>query len=271
MTRKGGSKIERDKKRFSWVLVVLIFLCPILMMWCFWTYVWGMRLNVLSFLYYVLGPGLILTRLIFLFRSRRGDWAKVWRALLYALFLFIFLVLGLFGSNEIHRSTHRNAWEKFVSSMPENSKRRIALGTPELGTPEEMTYHHHIIEVAVFRSDSHILLCRYSPDDYARQKATLEQQYAFRTEALIGLTELRDEETAFVEPYEKIGNDEFRFIVPQDGANKYGDRYFKTCLLFVTNDETCEIGFLAFVDDDLDEAKDLSQFLKEYCGWKDIR
>ena len=263
--------MERDKKRFSWILVFLIILCPMLMLWCFWTYVWGMRLNVLSFLFYVLGPGLILIRLFFLFRSRRGDWAKVWRALLYAVLLFSLLVLGLFSHIVIHRSTHRNAWEKFASSMPETSKCRMALGTPELGTPEEMTYHHHRIHVMVFQSDSHILLCRYSPNDYARQKATLEQQYAFRTEALIGSPDLRDVETVFVEPYETIGNDEFRFIVPQDGANLYGDRYFKTCLLFVTNDETCEIGFLTFVDDDLDEARDLAQFLKEDCGWKDIR
>ena len=75
-------------------LPVLIWFGPLLILWCFWTCVWGMRLNIISFLFFVLGPGLILTRLIFLHRSRRGNLAKVWRALLYTVFLFV--LLGLF-------------------------------------------------------------------------------------------------------------------------------------------------------------------------------
>ena len=265
-------ELTSHKKRLPGLgLPVLIWFGPLLILWCFWTCVWGMRLNIISFLFFVLGPGLILTQLIFLHRSRRGNLAKVWRALLYTVFLFVLLVLGLFSPYEIHRSTHRNAWERFVSSMPEASKRRLALGAPELGTPEEMTCHYHKKCIMIFQSDSDILLCRYSPENYALQKAALEQQYAFRTEALIGASGLHNENPVFVEPNEKIGNDVFRFIVPRDDANAYGDRYFKSCLIFVTNDETHEIGFIAFQDDDLDEAKDLTQFITDYCGWSVVR
>ena len=266
--------MEPDKKKTRLLALgkgLLILAVVTALLWCFWHFAWGMILNMISFAFYVLIPALIITRLIFLFRSKRGVGAKVWRTAVYAAILFIALFVGMLGPNEIYRSTHRNAWETFVSTFPDTGKRRDALGSPELGAPEEMTYHHYYFRFMIFRWDADILLCRYRPENYAAQKAALEQQYTFRTEPLIGASELNGEDAVYLEPCVTIGNDEFCFIFPGDEDNAYGDRYFKRCLLLVTNDETHEIGFVTFIDDDLDEAKDLTRFLKEYCGWEYVR
>lgn len=265
-------ELTNDKKHLPrWVVVVLILIGPMLALWCFWTYVWGLILNIFSFPFFVLGPALILTRLIFLFRSRRSAGAKTWRTILYAGLLVTFLFFGMLSFYQLHRSTQWNALEKFESEISERDKRRAAFGTPELGTPEKTTYHYFKTHGAIFESHAHILLCRYSPEDYAAQKAALEARYSFRTDPVIGDADFNGENALLLDPYVKIENDKFRFLFPWDGADEYGDRFFKRCLLFVTNDETHEIGFVAFDDDDLDEAKDLTRFLNEYCGWSVIR
>ena len=267
-------ELTNEKKRLSrWAVPALILIGLVLALWCFWTCVRGLILNVISFPFFVLGPALILTRLILLFRSNRSAGAKTWRTILYIGILLTVLFFGMFSPYQLHRSTRTDAVEKFENALPAygQHRARTALGTPELGTPEEATYHYYRTAVAVFESHAHVLLCRYSSEDYTAQKDALEAQYSFRTEAVIGDSDFNGENALLLEPYVRIGNDEFRFLFPWDGANAYGDRFFKSCLLFVTNDETREIGFIAFDDDELDEAKDLTEFLNEYCGWKLIR
>lgn len=265
--------MESEKKKSTLLALGqgLLILAPVLAaLWCFWHFVRGVILNIFSFPFFVLIPGLILTRLFFLFRSRRSTGAKAWRIVLYACLLIFLLVIALLSPFEIHRSTRNNARERFELAL-ENSTLCEALGSPELGTPESIRYHYYKTSFAIFESHAHILLCRYSPEDYAARKASLEAQYAFRTEPLIGNVSMDGENALLLEPCARIGDDEFRFLYPGDGANDYGARFYKRCLLFVTNDVTHEIAFVAFSDDDLDEAEDLTWFLNEYCGWRLIR
>ena len=60
---------------------------------------------------------------------------------------------------------------------------------------------------------------------------------------------------------------------PEDGEKGYYDTFYKRCLLVVTNDTEREIGYISFMDMDLElhEARDLAEFVNEYCGWKYIR
>ena len=249
-------------------LLILVFILAVL--WCFWHFALGMIQNFISFLFFVLLPGLIIMRMVFLFRSCRSVGAKVWLSVLYAWLLIGVLILGAVSPYQIHRSTRYNPRERFVHAL-ENSKLSEAFGSPELGAPESTCYHYYQTSAAIFESHAHILLCRYSPEDYTAQKASLEGQYAFRTEPLIGNVTINGENALLLQPHARIGDDEFRFIYPGDGANEYGARYFKGCLLFATNDETHEIAFVAFDDDELDEAENLTQFLYEDCGWRLIR
>lgn len=39
----------------------------------------------------------------------------------------------------------------------------------------------------------------------------------------------------------------------------------------MTNDVEHQIGFIVFQDVDLDYVDDLTEFLNEWCGWKNIR
>lgn len=249
-------------------LLILVLILAIL--WCFWHFALGIILNLISFQFFVLLPGLMITRMVFLFRSRRSVGAKVWRCVVCAGLLICALFFGMFSPYQIHRSTRDNARDRFLHAI-ENSKRSEAFGSPELGAPESMCYHYYRTGAAIFESHAHILLCRYSPDDYATEKDSLEAQYEFRTEPLIGNVSMNGENALLLKPYARIGDDEFRFLYPWDGANEYGARYFKGCLLFVTNDETHEIAFVSFDDDELDEAVNLAQFLYEDCGWRLIR
>ena len=261
----------KTKKRLLALGKGLLVLAVVMsVLWCFLYFVLGMLQTAFSFPFFVLIPGLILTRLVFLFRSRRSVGAKVCLLIVWILLLLFVLYLGMFSEYQIHHSSRRDPWNKFVSSIPTYCEKYEALGTPELGTPEEMIYHHYKT-YAIWDSDANILLCRYSPTDYAAQKAALEQQYPFRTEPLVGDYGSHGEEDLMIEPYAKIGDDEFRFLYPLDGMNEYIQEYFRSSLLLVTNDAAREIGFISFDDIDLDMAKDLTRFLKKYCGWSVIR
>ena len=47
--------------------------------------------------------------------------------------------------------------------------------------------------------------------------------------------------------------------------------YPKRLMFVATNDETNEIVYLSFYDDDLDYIVSLGDFLSDDCGWKHIR
>ena len=213
--------MEVEMKRSQlplWAVNLLILLLPGVVLWCFWHFIWGMLQTAISFPFFVLFPGLILSRLIFLFRSKRSGGTKVGRLIVWILLLLFILFLGMFSVYQIHHSSRQNAWNKFVSGIPSYCEKYKALGTPDLGTPEEMIYHSYKT-YAIWDSDAQILLCRYSPVDYAAQKTALEQQYTFRTEPLVGEYGYHGIGDIMIDPYAMIGDDEFRFLYPQDGMN----------------------------------------------------
>ena len=52
---------------------------------------------------------------------------------------------------------------------------------------------------------------------------------------------------------------------------RYGYSYPKKMGFVGTNDQTCEIVYLSFADDDLDYIESLSDFISNSCGFKHIR
>ena len=260
---------QKTPRLRGWTLA-LIWLGPTAALWGFWVLGKGLLFAWPSFLSLILLPGLAATRLMLVFRSQRGDVSKSIRIALLLGLAMLLLFFGQFLGPRFYRTSHGNPLQKLEDFLPEGSNGRAALGSPELGSPEEMTLHEYESNVLVFTSQAKILLCRYSPEDYPRQKERLEAQYRFRTEPLeTGLSQ--GEEPRTLQPYARLGADEFRFLWPQDGANQYGDRFYMSCLLLITNDSTRELGFLAFRDEDLDLAPDLPKFLQTYCGWELVR
>lgn len=161
-----------------------------------------------------------------------------------------------------------NAKEQFEDAASEIFPAFFS-GGMELGSPENVVLHsNHVTDHFFFDRRSYTLLCKYDAAEYEREKTALETRYTFRTELLdTKHPSFQNKEVRQIEPYAVIGDDEFRFLLPTDNS----DDYFKNCLLVVTNDVEHEIGYLVFRDIDLDYAEDLTEFLNNECGWKNIR
>ena len=178
--------------------------------------------------------------------------------------MVILWFFSLFFPRELHRCTRGKPQERFEAAYCEIFPKDSLLPL-ELGTPESTECHSCVWSALIFESHSRTLLCRYGEADYPQARAALEVRYKFRTEPLATGGEHS------IEPLVQVGDDSIRGLLPGDGDNLYGDRYYKRCLLVVTNDVRHEIGYVLFEDVDLDVAEDLGEFLMDYCGWKQIR
>lgn len=224
--------------------------------------------------------GLMVTRLIFLFRSRRSIGAKIALAVLWLLLqALLWFVALLFPINLYHhiRSDAPERFEARFSEMhfmairPESSAKSL-LFPLELGTPDSLEYHSYDTSgLVIFQSQSCTLLCRYGEEEYEAAKTALETRYRFRTELMDTEHSFGDKQVKQIEPYTRIGDDFFRVLLPRDEESGIYDSFYKNCILIVTNDVRREIGYIAFADFDLDMAEDLAEFLNNYCGWKHIR
>ena len=214
-------------------------------------------------------PCLIVVWLVLLFRSRRGLAVKcalsVGCVLLTVLWLFIgFLFLPL----ETHRLYREGALEEFQSRETSGFvKATDILSETDPDQPEEMVLHRCARFAFVFETDADILLCRYSPEAYAAEKAALEATLSYRTEPM-DVVYYEDRRSDTTEPIVRLGNDEFRFLDP--GPN-FARPFYKTCGITVTNDETCEIAYIYYTDTETDGIKSMSDFLEEECFWSWIR
>ena len=224
--------------------------------------------------------GLMVTRLIFLFRSRRSIGAKIALAVLWLLLQALLWIFALLFPINLYHHIRSEAPERFETSFsklyylsPTNQDAPRSLLFPlELGTPESLEYHSYDeIALSVFHSSSCTLLCRYSDAYYEAAKAAVETRYRFRTELMDTEHSFGDKQVKQIEPYTRIGDDFFRVLLPRDEESGIYDSFYKNCILIVTNDVRREIGYIAFSDFDLDVAEDLAVFLNDYCGWKHIR
>lgn len=223
--------------------------------------------------------GLMVTRLILLFRSRRSLGAKIGLTVLWLLLQAALWFIALFFPINLHHCVREDAPERFeshfsklyyLSTTQQDTPKRL-LFPLELGTPESLEYHSYDKHAAIFLSQSCALLCSYAEEDYEAAKAALEARYSFRTELMDTEHAYRDKQVKQIEPYTRIGDDFFRVLLPRDGEREFTDDFYKGCILIVTNDVRREIGYIAFADMDLDVAEDLAVFLNDYCGWKHIR
>ena len=255
----------KNKRYFPrWAANLLIWCCPALVLLLAFVCIPSLILDrdTVVTLVPVLFVGLIVTRLIFLFRSHRTVGAKIWRAAVWTVLLFVQLCLIPFLPLKLCRATEKDAQSRFEASVAEVLP--DALPFPlELGSPESVVLHKYLFSNVLFTQKADTLLCKYDAADYEAAKATLEARCRFRTEPLEnGYVGVR------LKPYVCIGDDSFRFLFPEDGNDS---EFYKRSLLVVTNDAEHEIGYILFGDIDLDCARSLTDFINEDCGWKFIR
>ena len=176
-----------------------------------------------------------------------------------------------------HKRYEENAQAKFEEAVlkiyPESGSIPVDLVVPpEIGSPAATEFHSYWTYMAIYESNAYTLLCSYGEEEYAAAKAAIEARYSFRTEPLDAGYVPRGQKAVQIEPYARIGDDCFRFLLPADEDDQDGwDAFYKRCLMVMTNDAEHEIGFIVFQDLDLDEAEDLAEFLNLWCGWKYIR
>ena len=265
-----------------WVVKMLIWCGPTLFFLLVDTAIFGLVPEKETIATFCLIPlfGLMITRLIFLFRSRRSIGAKIALTILWLLLQALLWFFALLFPINLYHHTRSDAPERFEARFSEmhfmairpESRAKSLLFPLELGTPEALEFHSYDANALfVFHSSSCTLLCRYGEEEYEAAKTSLEARYRFRTELMDTEHSFGDKQMKQIEPYTRIGDDFFRVLLPRDGEREFTDEFYKGCILIVTNDVRHEIGYIAFSDFDLDMAEDLAEFLNDYCGWEHIR
>ena len=264
-----------------WAVKALIWCGPTLFFLLLDTAIFGLVPEKKTVATFCLIPlfGLMVTRMIFLFRSRRSVGAKIGLTVLWLLLQALLWVNALLFPINLYHHTRSEAPERFETSFSklyylsptQQDTPRSLLFPLELGTPEALEYHSYDKVAFIFLSQSCTLLCRYADEDYEAAKAALEARYRFRTELMNTEYSFGYKQVKQIEPYTRIGDDFFRVLMPRDGEREFDGAFYKFCILIVTNDVRREIGYIAFSDFDLDVAENLAAFLLDYCGWKHIR
>ena len=165
---------------------------------------------------------------------------------------------GLFEMLDYHEGESVSQYEsvpKAFSCMPNLS---------DVGEPEKVEYYDYFSQQGIFFTcDTDVLICRYAESEYPEQKAIVLDAYVFQQEPLIACG-YSCESTAQIDGYC------FRMLAVSDN---YGEElYFPKRMVFVaTNDQTNEIVYMSFCDDDLDYIDSLTDFILYTCGWTHMR
>lgn len=156
---------------------------------------------------------------------------------------------------ESNRYTGAQAIEQYASASIEIP----SLPAPDtLGNPQNTVYQYMETSGLVYVSESHSLLCRYTPEDYAAQVESLDANWVFQS---IPITYFE----YTVQPEFSLDCFHFRFL--STGKSAYGLAFPYHMTLVGTNDNTKEIIWINYGDPDLDSLYDPAEFLIRFCGW----
>lgn len=233
----------------------------------------SLRLNWGAFLFQILIPALVLLRLILLFRSSRSSGSKCGRAVVWTVLILLWSTFGvvfcsIFLPLEFHKVIRENPWEEFRTEENEwfvKYEPRIEGLDP--GETETMELHRCSRSAAIFETNADILLCTYSPEAYTRQKAFLADSLDYQEEPMQAWS-FEEEASRSYEPVVQIGDDEFRFL---KAPEKTTPSFYKTSVITVTNDRSCQIAFIYYTDTEMDGIDNMTDFLEEDCFWSFIR
>lgn len=228
-------------------------------------FLWIFGTAVLTFSYAI--DLLILPALTWglLYRTIRKGWRPLFRAILCILILaasaWLIFQLNIWGHYSLYN--HADGENALTHYRDDSSEYRNMPDVADLGEPERIEYHYFYNQIALFfDSDCYTLICTYSPEDYTAMCEELDNRYTFHTEPLdAGDTELP--------PLYTLEGYEFRFLEME--TDTYDLDFPQYMTMVGTNDETREIVWSYYDDDDLDYISDPEKFLLKDCGWKYIR
>lgn len=176
-------------------------------------------------------------------------------ALMMVLMVFLLMVGQFSVLTELEGTAALEEYQVVADTVPEFP------AVSELGTPEKVEYYHFFnVFGTFFDSDCDILICGYSASEYARQKSLLDTRHTFRQEAATALS-------GSIPPAVTVDGYDFRLMEYEEMSPGYPKRM----VFAAVNDETREIVYAYYVDDDLDYIDSLETHIRRFFGWKYIR
>lgn len=103
------------------------------------------------------------------------------------------------------------------------------------------------------------MICRYDQSEYLRQKALLDQKYTFQTDPMYSSDYV-------CQPTAQIDGYHFRLLSIEGDYQEYVE-YPKHLTLIACSDQTNEIVYVSFRDDDLDDISSLEELISQDLGW----
>ena len=213
-------------------------------------------LNVGIAVVYFLIPLLVAGLLAWCIFSDRKTWKKF---VLSGVILVLFLITLFFSSlivgwTQLKRYEEDEAVQQYSNSVSES---KLMPEISELGNPEKIEYYNLFSAFVNFTCETDGLICTYTQDEYAIQKARLDTTYNFQTE------KIADDILLTVE----IDGYQFRML----SIDEYDLYYPKDIVLVGYSDDANEIVYIEFHDIDLDYITSLEEFITDVCGWKYMR
>ncbi len=208
------------------------------------------------FAYFILPIIAILLFAFNIFKTKK-TWVKVTLVMVALIVFFIsFLFFRAFQAYEFVNHYENDEVPMYYSENINELMPRLS----EISTPGKIDYYHYEAYGYIFAWESDFIICKYSDEEYLRQKASLEEKYVFQTDAI------KDDEF-ICKPATEIDGYSFCML----SIAEYEMCYPKEVVLIATNDETREISYICYNDPDLDYIDSLEEFILEDCGWKHIR
>ncbi len=128
----------------------------------------------------------------------------------------------------------------------------------ELGTYKELDFKYFRKKSVLFKSEAYVMKVAYDSAEYAAAKENMLGDYSYQSEVPAQGDEEYDNDTIFT-------LDTFDF-----GLLRVDEVNYPQKLIFVgASDETYEIAYVCFRDQDLDYIdKSYADFIREECGWE---
>lgn len=264
---KTGGVIMRFKERMTVGRIIAFCIVSLLPLAVFGLGIFllfgSICVNFPFILCYLILPLGCIAALFFLIFSKFASGAKIlfsFVLLLAFVFLLLFMMMAL-KFELLDQYTGDKMSVRYAEHI-ENFNAMPQLS--EVGDPESAVYYDYFSQMgAIFTCDADYLVCRYNREEYNTQKASVEERYVFQKEKLSA-------SGYAIEPEISMDGYDFR-LLSEDRDLGYDVDYPK-CLIFIaTNDDTCEIIYMSFYDDDLDWIESLEKFINQDCGWRWVK
>ena len=187
-----------------------------------------------------------------------------------ALILFVVLFLGgkLFGTHVVLERYNNEDAAPHYASILEYDDRMPSID--EIDQPVNIEYCNVKTRYFIFFPEADYLICRYTEEEYARQKSILDAKYIFQRETMYSYDDLNETYTDPCEPVAELDGYQFRVLSTEMGYAHHTD-YPWHMNLIGCSDEEQQIIYLSFNDTDVDYHTSLRDFLYEECGWRYVR